>query len=222
MAWIKKNQSSPHKRHTGQETASCGQPFRDYSNMKVLVFNKSISKLPVRTFLPCGRKKGLFGHIVAKSRKAWQTMELYPTEISEVHQTYPGHMKFIWACRECLGHPISKKNELKISFFGWVIPRTSFWLQIDYKVDWLIDYTNDYKLMELPMTKADYKFIDYRWLQADYKLLIDYKWLQVDWPQIDCICRLTTNGLQVDYRLCMAKKLARLTADDYKMATGWL
>jgi hypothetical protein len=34
MAWIKKNQSSLHKRHTGQELHSCGQPFRDYSNMK--------------------------------------------------------------------------------------------------------------------------------------------------------------------------------------------
>jgi hypothetical protein len=28
------------------------------------------SKLPVQTFLPCSRKKGLFGHIVAKSHKA--------------------------------------------------------------------------------------------------------------------------------------------------------
>jgi len=48
---------------------SCGQPFRDYSNMKLLVF-KSKVKMTVQTLLPYGRKKGLFGHIVAKSRKA--------------------------------------------------------------------------------------------------------------------------------------------------------
>ena len=104
------------------------------------------SNLPVWTFLPCGRKKGLFGHVVAKSRKAWQTMELYPTWISEVHQTYPIHRISIWACREWLGHSISKKNEVKRLFFEWVIPRISFWLQIDYKLmmewttSWLIDY----------------------------------------------------------------------------------
>ena len=69
MAWIKKNQSSLHKRHTGQELLSCCQPFRDYSNMKLLVF-KSKVKMTVQTLLPYGRKKGLFGHIVAKSRKA--------------------------------------------------------------------------------------------------------------------------------------------------------
>lgn len=28
------------------------------------------SNLPVQTFLPCSRKKGLFGHVVTKSRKA--------------------------------------------------------------------------------------------------------------------------------------------------------
>ena len=127
MAWIKKNQSSLHKRHTGQELLSCCQPFRDYSNMKLLVF-KSKVKMTVQTLLPYGRKKGLFGHIVAKSRKAWQTMELYPNRISEVHQTHPCHRKVIWACRECLGHPISKKNNAKRSIFGWVIPRMSFWL----------------------------------------------------------------------------------------------
>jgi len=107
------------------------------------------SKLPVQTFLPCSRKKGLFGHVVAKSRKAWQTMELYSTWISEVHQTYPGHRKLIWACRECLGHHISQKKKAKIWFFGWVIQGTSFWLQ---------------KLIEnwpqLQMTKGD-------WLQID-------------------------------------------------------
>jgi len=104
---------------------SCGQPFRDYSNMKLLVF-KSKVKMTVLTLLPCGRKNGLFGHVVTKSRKAWQTMELYPNRISEVHQTHPCHRKVIWACRECLGHPISKKNNAKRSFFGWVIPRMSF------------------------------------------------------------------------------------------------
>jgi len=104
------------------------------------------SKLPVQTFLPCSRKKGLFGHVVAKSRKAWQTMELYPTWISEVHQTYPGHKKLIWACRECLGHSISKKNGVKILFFGWAIQRTSFWLQIDYKQ---LQFDHSYKVDRL-------------------------------------------------------------------------
>jgi hypothetical protein len=136
MAWIKKNQSSLQQKAYWTRTMSRGQPFRDYSNMKVLVFNWPISKLLVQTFLPCSRKKGLFGHVVAKSRKAWQTMELYPTWISEVHQTYPGHRKLIWACRERLGLPISKKDGVKILFFGWVIQITSFWLQIDYK-GWL-------------------------------------------------------------------------------------
>jgi len=84
------------------------------------------NKLSVQTLLPYGRKKSLFGHVVPKSRKAWQTMELYPNRISEVHQTYPCYRKVIWACRECLGHPISKKNKAKRSFFGWVIPRISF------------------------------------------------------------------------------------------------
>jgi len=124
MAWIKKNQSSLHKRHTGQEPLSCGQPFRD--NPKY----ESTSLL--QTFLPCSRKSGLFGHIVAKSRKAWQTLELCPTWISEVHQTYSCHRKSIWACRECLGHLICKKKKAKILIFRQVIPRTSL-LQIDYK-----------------------------------------------------------------------------------------
>jgi hypothetical protein len=171
-------------------TVSRGQPFRDYSNTKVLVFNWSNSKLPVQTFLPCGRKKGLFGHVVAKSRKAWQTMELYPIWISEVHQTYPGHRKSILACRECLGHPISKKNKVKRLFFGWVIPRISFWLQIDYKVA-------HYKWGKLNH-KVNYKLIDHKLI--DYK----YKWLQMtkidhttNWLQMTKIDH-TTNWLQVD------------------------
>ena len=42
------------------------------SNMKLLVLNwtKNFKLLPVQTFLPCDRKKGLFGHVVTKSRKA--------------------------------------------------------------------------------------------------------------------------------------------------------
>ena len=154
MAWIKKNQSSLHKRHTGQELLSCCQPFRDYSNMKSTRLQPVKSNLPVQTFLPCSRKKGLFGHVVTKSRKAWQTMELYPTEISEVHQTYPGHKISIWACRECLGLPISKKNEVKILFFEWDIPEISFWLQIDYYF-WLMGLTNKQELTT--------RFTDYRW-----------------------------------------------------------
>jgi hypothetical protein len=47
MAWIKKNQSSLHKRHTGQELAPCGQPFRDFAQIwKVL-----LSSIPRVTWL---------------------------------------------------------------------------------------------------------------------------------------------------------------------------
>jgi hypothetical protein len=45
MAWIKKNQSSLHKRHTGQGTVPCGQPFRDYSNMKVQTFSSVLPSI---------------------------------------------------------------------------------------------------------------------------------------------------------------------------------
>ena len=169
----------------------------------------------VMTFLPCGRKWGLFGHVVAKSRKAWQTMELYRAWISEVHQTFPGHRKFTWACRGGLGHPISKKNQVKRLFFGWVIPRISFWHHKWLQTDWLTTnwLTNDYKVWLqtdwLQMTTS-WLLIDYKWLQVDYKLyyylidyklttnwlttnwLIDYKWLQIDWLQ------MTTNWLTTD------------------------
>jgi hypothetical protein len=69
--WLGSRKTShPHtKGILDKNCLSCGQPFRDYSNMKLLVF-KSKVKLTVQTLLPCGRKKGLFGHVVAKSRKA--------------------------------------------------------------------------------------------------------------------------------------------------------
>jgi hypothetical protein len=97
------------------------------------------TRLLVKSFLPYGRKKGLFGHVVLKTRKAWQTMELYPTKISEVHQTHSGHRISIWACRECLGHPISKKNKVKRLFFECVIPKISF-----QTTKWLWWTTNNY------------------------------------------------------------------------------
>jgi hypothetical protein len=41
MAWIKKNQSSLHKRHTGQEPCLAVNPSGTNSNMKLLDFNWS-------------------------------------------------------------------------------------------------------------------------------------------------------------------------------------
>ena len=171
---------------------SCGQPFRD---------NPKYESTSLRqTFLPCGRKSDLFGHIVAKSRKAWQTLELFPTWISEVHQTYPGHRKSIWACRECLGHLICQKKKAKICIFGWVISRISFRLQTDYKlirpqitkVDWLrwltTSWLTNYKLTDYWLQVDWICWMQVDWLQVD--MLIDYKlteyadWLQVDWLQV--------------------------------------
>jgi hypothetical protein len=107
------------------------------------MINSNHYNLSVQTFLPCSRKRGLFGHVVSKSRKAWQTMELYRTQISEVHQTPTDHRKSIWAYRECSGHPISKKNWEERWCFGWVIPGTSslfqmksFFLLIDIQKCW--------------------------------------------------------------------------------------
>jgi hypothetical protein len=154
-------------------TVSCGQPFRDYSNMKSTRLQPVKSNLPVQTFLPCSRKKGLFGHVVTKSRKAWQTMELYPTEISEVHQTYPGHKISIWACRECLGLPISKKNEVKILFFEWDIPVISFWLQIDYYFDWWDLQINKNWLQGSQTTDDD--LVNCKLVECS-----KYKWLHID------------------------------------------
>jgi hypothetical protein len=114
---------------------------------------------------------------VAKSRKAWQTMELYPTWISEVHQTYPGHMISICACRECLGHPISKKNKVKILFFEWVITGikvlTTNWLQIT-TTNWP---QVDYKLVDNMATSwLDIGWLQ-SWLQVENNELITAKWI---------------------------------------------
>ena len=76
-------------------------------------------------------------------------MELYRIQISEVHQTYPSDGKSIWACSECLGHPISKKNGAKGGIFGRVIQGIQFLTtlcKIDYKpllttLQTIVDYT---------------------------------------------------------------------------------
>jgi len=179
--------------------------------------------LPVLTFLPCSRKRGLFGHVVAKSHKAWQTMELYPTWISEVHQTYSGYMKFIWACRECLGHPISKKNEEKRSLFGWVIPIISFWhyMLIDWQQMTTIDHT--YKLTDCKLTDwlrlAGLQVSGYEttnWLtKIDYKLATNWlKLTKIDiWPQV---------GYKlIGYKLTDWLKLTGLQVSGYE-TTNWL
>ena len=150
---------------------------------------------------------------MAKSRKAWQTMELYPTWISEVHQTYPGHRKSIWACRECLGHPISKRNKVKRMFSGWDIQRISFLTKNDYswlQVHWL---QNDFKLTTGSLTTS--------WLQLTANLMIDYnlttkltsscKWLQI---LTAGDCKLIE--LQNDFKLTTNDYKNGLTANDYK------
>ena len=147
MAWIKKNRSSLHTKGILDKNCVSRSTLQGLLKNESTRLKLAKSNLTIQTFLPYGRKKGLFGHIVAKSHKAWQTMELYPSWISEVHQTYPGHNISIWACRECLGHTNSKKNGVKRLFFEWVIPRTSFWLQIPLHFDWLMGLHNHYKLM---------------------------------------------------------------------------
>jgi hypothetical protein len=121
--------------------------------------------MPVQTFLPYSRKSGLFGQIVAQTREVWQTLELYPTQISEVHQNYPGHGKFIWARREWLGHPISKKKWSKRLIFRWVVTGISFWT-----TNWT---TNDYTTW----LQIVFYLIDYN-LQLDHTTILYYNWPQ--------------------------------------------
>jgi hypothetical protein len=80
MAWIKKNRSSLNAKGILDKNCCLAvNPSGTTPHMKGTSLQLVKSKLPVQTFLPYGRKKGLFGHVVAKSRKAWQTMKQYPT-----------------------------------------------------------------------------------------------------------------------------------------------
>ena len=152
--------------------------------------------MPVQTFLPYSRKRGLFGHVVAQTREAWQTMELYPTQISEVHQTYPGHGKSIWACRECLGHPICKKKSAKMWIFGWVIAgilQIDYnWLQMQTTWTWEIYIWACRECLGHPIcrNKRERMWIFGRVIAGmsfwtTNLTTIDYRYKQVDWPQID-------------------------------------
>ena len=134
--------------------------------------------MQVQMFLSCSRKRGLFGHVVTKSREAWQTLELYRARNSKVHQTHFYWRKSIWACRECLGQPISKRNGAKKWCFGWVIPEISFAFPRDYKHwqrlqnPWLIPWTT-YNLCNSPTLQLfvtlDYKSNSTIFVTVDYK-----------------------------------------------------
>lgn len=131
-------------------------------------------------------------------------MELYPTWISEVHQTHPGHRKSIWACRECLGHPISKRNKAKRLFSRRDIPRISFLTTL--QAHWL------QSCLQLTCKLDD-------WLQ------LDHKWLQVDqfWLQADCkfIGPQFKFDYPDDYKTDWLTNTS-LTADSSSLTTRWL
>lgn len=135
MSRIKKSQSSLlRRRHTGQGAVCASRStfkgtkkmqWRILNLQQIIITKHSHYNCPFRLSPSCSRKRGLFGHDVHKSHEAWQTMELYRARISEVHQTPPSHGKPIWACRDCLGLPRSKKNEAKRWCFGRAIYFTS-------------------------------------------------------------------------------------------------
>jgi hypothetical protein len=153
-------------------------------------------------------------------------MELYPIQISEVHQTHPAHMKFIWACRECLGHPISKKNWVKRWILGWVIAGISFWTTKLTTTSWLTttNYTilhyNKWLTTNLTTTNLTDWLQTSTWLATNFNL-IDYKltscltnlthWPQSDWTTNDHKLTdykwFTTNDYKLDF--------------GYKMTTNW-
>ena len=161
---------------------SRGQPSRA---TKLLISNRSkqLLWLPAQTFPSCGRKRGLFGHDVAKSREAWQTMELYRARISEVHQTPPSHGKPIWAYRECLGHPKIKKNKAKRWFFGWVIHKLVWSSQKKSsevnQVKW-----SEVKWIELNLKWIELKRIEVDWSEVKWS---GSKWIEVKWSGLKWI-----------------------------------
>ena len=188
---------------------SRGQPSRA---TKLLISNRSkqLLWLPAQTFPSCGRKRGLFGHDVAKSREAWQTMELYRARISEVHQTPPSHGKPIWAYRECLGHPKIKKNKAKRWFFGWVIHKLVWssqkkssevnqvkWSEvnwIEFEVDWIEENWSGLKWSEVKWIEVDWsevkwtevnlKWSELKWSEVKW---IEVKWIEVKWIEVKWI-----------------------------------
>ena len=166
--------------------------------------------MPVETFLPYSRKRGLFGHVVAQTREAWQTTELYPIQISEVHQTHPGHRKSIWACREWLGHPISKRNWVKRWIFGWVIAGISFMGYKSVSLDWLylVDLTTnllfdhimfDVALQTCCLTTLCLTILMIHYIMFGYvDVWPHYVWL---YDHIWCLTTLCLTVLMFDYKL---------------------
>jgi len=158
--------------------------------------------MPVETFLPYSRKRGLFGHVVAQTREAWQTTELYPIQISEVHQTHPGHRKSIWACREWLGHPISKRNWVKRWIFGWVIAGISFMGYKSVSLDWLylVDLTTnllfDHIMFDVALQTCCLTTLC---LMLHYKLVVwlHYVWLYW-WFTTLCLAMLMFDHIMFD------------------------
>jgi hypothetical protein len=90
---------------------------------------------------------------VAKSRKAWQTMKQYPTWISEVHQTYPGHTNFCGHEEHVWGIPFPKKKKWK-GLFSWEKLQEQV---SDYNLKSISNKWIDYKLTTVLTTKFNYK-----------------------------------------------------------------
>jgi hypothetical protein len=99
-------------------TVSCGQPFRDYSNMKLLVFNRSkINWLFRPSFHVVGKRVCLvmLWQNPARRDKPWK---LYPTEFQRYTKLIPatgklyGHVENVW------GIPFPKRKKEKDQFLG--------------------------------------------------------------------------------------------------------
>jgi len=111
-------------------------------------------------------------------------MELYQTQISEVHQTPAGHGKSIWACRECFGHSISKKNGEKRWCFEQVIQGICFLCRLKWKTSnpWL-HFAWTYWLT-IWLTLLTIGQTSYYWL-TDFIDVFDLTYYLTDWMTID-------------------------------------
>jgi hypothetical protein len=129
MSWIKKNQSSLHKRHTGQELCLAVNPSGTTQNMRVLIFIRL-------SFHVVGKVVCLvmLWPNPARRDKPWNYIppefQRYTKPILATGNQY-GHVENVWDIS------FSKKKKVEILIFGQVIPRISFGPQIDYK---LIDF----------------------------------------------------------------------------------
>jgi hypothetical protein len=154
--------------------------------MKVLDFNWSRVTCLFRLSFHVVGKRVCLVMLWQNPTRRDKTWNYIPLKISEVHQTYPGHMISIWACRECLGHSISKKNKVKRCFFGWVISRVSF-----LTPDWLqqIDHTTSWHWLQIHLQVDG-------WLQVGFRFYWPTNWLQVGFQAEP---KLITHWIQLDW-----------------------